>query len=505
MMNTNNSSIKKIVIAGGGTAGWMTAALFSRVLGTKCQIHLIESEEIGSIGVGEATIPHIRAYNELLGIDENDFLKHCQGSFKLGIEFVNWGRIGDRYTHGFGVVGSPLSGVPFYHYWLRQRATGGVSELDNYSLNSRAQRAAKYLNSQPQMQSSPLADIRSAYHFDARLYAGYLRKYAQARGVTRTEGKIRSVQLHNETGHISALVMDSGAQVEGEFFVDCTGIRALLIGGALECGYEDWRHWLPCDRALAVPCESVEPLIPATRSTAHSAGWQWRIPLQNRIGNGHVYSSRFISDEDAASVLMNSLDGNPLDEPRLIQYITGRRTTFWKKNCVAVGLSSGFLEPLESTSIHLIQTALMRILANFPNSTFAQADIDYYNRETRLEYEGIRDFIIAHYYVTERDDSPFWNYCRTMQIPDTLAQRLQTFRSNGRIARELFVPLFGESSWVQILLGQRLIPEGWHAMAGFISEAELCAYIRDIESVTHRCVDVMPTHAEFIARHCAAK
>jgi tryptophan halogenase len=496
--------VRDVVIAGGGTAGWMAAALFSRVLGNNCRIHLVESDEIGIVGVGEATIPHIRVYNELLGIDENDFLKHCQGSFKLGIEFVNWGRMGDRYTHGFGPVGSPLSGVAFHHYWLRQRAAGSVADLDAFSLNCSAPRAAKYLNSQPQMQGSPLSDLPSAYHFDARLYAAYLRKYAEARGVKRTEGKIGLVDLHPQSGHIRALVMESGERIEGDFFIDCTGIRAMLIEGALESGYEDWRHWLPCDRALAVPCESVEPLIPLTRSTAHSAGWQWRIPLQNRIGNGHVYSSPYISDDEAASVLMNKLDGKPLAEPRLIKYTTGRRKTFWKKNCVAVGLSSGFLEPLESTSIHLIQTAVMRILSNFPSLGFAQADIDHYNRETRLEYEGIRDFIITHYHVTERSDSPFWNYCRTMEIPDSLAQRLTLFRSNGRISRELFIQLFAESSWVQILLGQRFIPEGWHALAGLIPAEELSAFIQNIEMVTQRCVAAMPTHADYIKTHCAA-
>jgi tryptophan halogenase len=298
--------------------------------------------------------------------------------------------------------------------------------------------------------------------------------------------------------------MESGERIEGDFFVDCTGIRAMLIEGALESGYEDWRHWLPCDRALAVPCESVEPLLPLTRSMAHSAGWQWRIPLQNRIGNGHVYSSPYISDDEAASVLMNNLDGKPLAEPRLIKYTTGRRQTFWKKNCVAVGLSSGFLEPLESTSIHLIQTAVMRILSNFPSLGFAQADIDHYNRETRLEYEGIRDFIITHYHITERNDSPFWNYCRTMEIPDSLAQRLELFRSNGRISRELFIQLFAESSWVQILLGQRCIPQGWQALAGLIPAEELSAFIDNIETVTQRCVAAMPTHADYIKTHCAA-
>ena len=314
--------VREVVIAGGGTAGWMAAALFSRVLGNNCRIRLVESDEIGIVGVGEATIPHIRVYNELLGINEYDFLKHCQGTYKLGIEFVNWGGVGDRYIHGFGPVGSPLSGVSFHHYWLRKRAAGNVAPLDAYSLNCSAGRAAKYLDAQPQMRGSPLADVPSAYHFDARLYAAYLRQYAEHRGVQRIEGKIASVDLHPESGHIRSLVMESGDNIEGEFFVDCTGIRALLIEGALKSGYEDWRHWLPCDRALAVPCQSVQPLIPLTRSTAHTAGWQWRIPLQHRIGNGHVYSSSYISDDEASSVLMKNLDGKPLAEVKLL--VVGR-------------------------------------------------------------------------------------------------------------------------------------------------------------------------------------
>lgn len=496
--------VREVVIAGGGTAGWMAAALFSRVLGNNCRIRLVESDEIGIVGVGEATIPHIRVYNELLGINEYDFLKHCQGTYKLGIEFVNWGGVGDRYIHGFGPVGSPLSGVSFHHYWLRKRAAGNVAPLDAYSLNCSAGRAAKYLDAQPQMRGSPLADVPSAYHFDARLYAAYLRQYAEHRGVQRIEGKIASVDLHPESGHIRSLVMESGDNIEGEFFVDCTGIRALLIEGALKSGYEDWRHWLPCDRALAVPCQSVQPLIPLTRSTAHTAGWQWRIPLQHRIGNGHVYSSSYISDDEASSVLMKNLDGKPLAEPRLIKFITGRRRTFWKKNCVAVGLSSGFLEPLESTSIHLIQTAVMRILSSFPNLDFAQPEIDRYNRETQLEYEGVRDFIIAHYHITERSDSPFWNYCRSMTVPDSLDQLLKVFRSSGHVTRELFIQLFAESSWVQVLLGQRFIPKGWHALAGLIPDDQLNALIRDVEAVTQRCVAAMPTHSEYIAQHCAA-
>ncbi|MBK7615959.1 MAG: tryptophan 7-halogenase [Burkholderiales bacterium] len=498
-----NKPLKNIVVVGGGSAGWMTATALSKVLQSQYQIRVVESDEIGIIGVGEATIPAIRTFNELLQLDEDEFLRVTQGTFKLGIEFVNWGAVGDRYMHGFGTIGQPIDGIGFHHYWLRRYLTGQASELDMLSINSMAPRQAKFMRARTDMPGSPLSEIANAFHFDASLYARYLRGLAEKAGVQRTEGIIVKVNLREGDGHIQSLQMANGDVVEGDFFIDCSGIRALLIEQTLKVGYDDWSHWLPCDRAIAVPCASVQPLLPMTRSTAHSAGWQWRIPLQHRIGNGHVYSSSFMSEDEATSILLNNLDGEQLAAPRVVKFLTGRRRQFWKRNCVAVGLSSGFMEPLESTSLHLIQSAIVRMLAFFPWAGFDQADVDEYNRQTALEYEQIRDFLILHYKATARTDSPFWNHCRTMDIPDNLRRKMALFRANGRVFRDNN-ELFGEASWLQVMVGQRVLPQGYHPMADLRSEAELDAILGDVKRVVAKCVDVMPTHAEFIASHCAA-
>ncbi len=494
---------RRIVIVGGGTAGWMSAAALSALLGTAYRIHLVESDEIGIIGVGEATIPHIRTFNSALKIDEDDFIRATQGSFKLGIEFVNWGRVGDRYIHGFGKLGQDFDGTPFHHHWLRRRAEGRPSDLARCSINTAAPLQAKFMRPRPDMAGSPLADIAYAYHFDASLYARFLRSYAEQRGVQRTEGKIGRVHQREGDGFITAVELENGTRIEGDFFIDCSGIRGLLIEQTLKAGYEDWRHWLPCDRAIAVPCASAGPLLPITRSTAHGAGWQWRIPLQHRTGNGHVFSSRFISEDEATAVLLANLDGERLAEPRTVRYVTGRRKTFWDRNCVAVGLSSGFLEPLESTSIHLIQTAIARIVQMFPHAGFDAADIAEYNRQTQFEYERIRDFIMLHYHATERDDTPFWQYCRSMDIPATLRHKLELFRANGRFVRE-GEELFTEQSWVQVMIGQRVNPRGHHPLAELRPAAEVDRFLDNVEGVIGKCVNVMPTQAEFIAAHCAA-
>jgi len=498
-----NKPLKNIVVVGGGSAGWMTAAALSKVLQTQYQIRVVESDEIGIIGVGEATIPMIKTFNQMLGLDEDEFLRITQGTFKLGIEFVNWGAVGDRYMHGFGDIGRPIDGIGFHHYWLSRYLKGKAAELDAMSINSMAPRQAKFMRARTDMPGSPLAEIANAFHFDASLYARYLRGLAEKAGVQRTEGIIVKVNQREADGHIQSLLMANGDVVEGDFFIDCSGIRALLIEQTLKVGYDDWSHWLPCDRAIAVPCASVQPLLPLTRSTAHSAGWQWRIPLQHRIGNGHVYSSTFMSEDEATSVLLRNLDGEQLAEPRLVKFLTGRRRQFWKRNCVAVGLSSGFMEPLESTSLHLIQSAIVRLLAFFPWAGFDQADVDDYNRQTALEYEQIRDFLILHYKATERTDSAFWNHCRTMDIPDNLRRKMELFRSNGRVFRDNN-ELFGEPSWLQVMMGQRLRPRGYHPMADLRTEAEVDAILGDVARVVAKCVDVMPTHAEFIATHCAA-
>jgi tryptophan halogenase len=353
------------------------------------------------------------------------------------------------------------------------------------------------------MAESPLGQIAHAFHFDAGLYAQYLRRLAEAKGVVRTEGRIVDVKLRSDDGFIESLVLASGEQIDGDFFVDCSGIRALLLGGALKEPYEDWSHWLPCNRAIAVPCESVEPLLPYTRATAHSAGWQWRIPLQHRIGNGHVFSSPFMSEDEATAILLNNLDGKPLAEPRCIPFVPGRRRRTWVKNCVAVGLSSGFFEPIESTNIHLIHTAVHRIITLFPTGRWDAADIEEYNRQTQFEYERIRDFIVLHYKATSRTDSPFWNHCRSLAIPDTLQHKIDLFRSSGRVFREN-AELFGEPSWIQVMLGQGIMPRAYHPFADTLTDDEVAKYLGDLKKVIAKCVDIMPTHAQFVAHHCTA-
>lgn len=498
-----DNNLKNIVIVGGGTAGWMCAAAFAKLLGNKYAITLVESDEIATVGVGEATVPMIRLFNNLLGIDEDQFMRETQGTFKLGIEFVNWGKIGDTYMHGFGIFGQDLWTVNFYQYWLKMYQLGKAPDIAEYSINRVAARQNKFMRATSEMANSPLADIAHAFHFDAGLYAQFLRKYSVALGVTRIEGKILDTLIRPEDGHIDAVLLEDGTKIQGDLFIDCSGFRGLLIEGALKTGYEDWTHWLPCDRALAVPCTSVAELTPYTRATAHSAGWQWRIPLQSRIGNGHVYSSKFMSQDEATAILMNNLDGKALAEPRQLQFVTGKRKKFWNKNCVAIGLASGFLEPLESTSIHLIQSAISRLIAFFPDQGFSQADTDEFNRQADFEFERIRDFIILHYKATERNDSPFWDYCRSMEIPESLREKIDLYRSRGRIFREGF-DFFAEPSWLQVLHGQGVQPKSYNPLVDLLSEKEIAEYLAEIQGVIQKCVGVMPNHAEFVAANCKA-
>ncbi len=495
--------IEDIVIVGGGTAGWMTAAAFSKLLNKSYRIRLVESEEIATIGVGEATIPTIKVFNSMLELDENEFLRRTQGTFKLGIEFVNWGQIGDSYIHGFGRIGQDFGAAACHHYWLKMQQQGATASLGNYSINTVAPKHGKYMNSVAEMANSPLGDIINAFHFDAGLYAKYLREYSEARGVVRTEGKIVKTHLREADGYIESVELASGEKIGGDFFIDCTGTRALLIGQAMGVPYESWSHWLPCDRAIAVQCESVSPLTPYTRATAHRAGWQWRIPLQHRIGNGIVYSSRHMSQDEATQHLLSNLDGKPLTEPKFIPFVPGRRRDVWRKNCVAVGLSSGFFEPIESTNIHLIQSAIGRVIALFPNSGFHKADIDEYNRQIKFEYERIRDFVVLHYKATQRNDSAFWNHCRQMEIPETLQQKIDLYSSNGRFFRE-GAELFVELSWVQVMNGQGIRPQGYHPLVDLHSEDEIRNFLGNVETVIQKCVAVMPTHEAYIAEHCAA-
>lgn len=495
--------VRDIVIVGGGTAGWMTAAALAKVLGEHGRIRLIESDEIGIVGVGEATIPHIGEFNRALEIDEDEFMRATQATFKLGVEFVDWGAIGERYIHGFGFVGQATQALPFHHFWLRLAQLGKAGPLEDYSINTAAPRRAKFMRARKDMAGSPVADIAHAFHFDAGLYARFLRAFAERRGVRRTEGRIVQVVQREPDGFIEAVVMESGERIAGDFFIDCSGMRGLLIEQTLKAGFDDWSHWLPVDRALAVPCESVGPLLPLTRSTAHPAGWQWRIPLQHRTGNGHIYCSAFMEQDRATDILLANLDGRPLADPRPLKFKTGRRKTFWDRNCVAVGLSSGFLEPLESTSIHLIHTAISRIISFFPHTGFDAADIAEYNALTHWEYERIRDFLVLHYKATRRDDSPFWDHCRTMAVPESLQRKMDLFRSNGRVFRD-GLELFAEASWLQVMVGQGIRPRRYHPFADQRSEAEVAEYVRHVAQVIAKCVDAMPTQAEFIAAHCAS-
>jgi tryptophan 7-halogenase len=499
-----NQGIKNIVIVGGGTAGWMAAAALSKLLMQRINITLIESEEIGTVGVGEATIPQIRLFNAALGIDEDDFVRQTQGSFKLGIEFVDWLRPGHSYIHSFGPVGGrDLGTVQFYQYWLKLRQLGLAEPLDTYTFNTVAARQGKFMRS-TNLPDSPLSNIHYAFHFDAGLYARYLRKLAESRGVQRVEGKVLDVALHPESGFIASVTLESQQQIAGDLFIDCSGFRGLLIEQAMRTGYEEWTHYLPCNRALAVPCVSAQRLTPYTRSTARAAGWQWRIPLQHRIGNGYVYSADFISDAQAQETLLSHLDGAPLAEPRALKFVTGMRRKFWNKNCVAIGLASGFLEPLESTSIHFIQSSLSKLMQFFPDHSFSAVDIAEYNRQVQFEFVRSRDFLVLHYKATERDDSDFWRQCRAMAIPDTLAHKLELFREHGRFTRE-GEELFAEASWIQVLLGQNVMPKRYHPLVDVEAQPAIQQMLSGVKGVLQRSADAMPTHEQFIQQHCAAK
>jgi tryptophan halogenase len=502
----NDNRIRDIVIVGGGTAGWMTGAALAKTLGPGYTIRLVESEEIGIVGVGEATVPHLSFFNKLLEIDEAEFVRQTQGTFKLGIQFRDWGRIGDSYIHGFGtMIGVDFGMLPFHQYWIKAFKAGKAEEIGAYTLNTVAAPLGKFMTSAIDAPpNTPLANIAHAYHFDAGLYAQYLRRYAEARGVRRTEGKIQQAMLKADNGFVEAVMLESGERIAGDLFIDCSGFRGLLIEQALHTGYEDWTHWLPCDRAMAVPCEKVGPPTPYTRSTARSAGWQWRIPLQHRTGNGYVYSSKYLSDDEAAATLLKNLDGRALADPRPLRFTTGVRKKFWNKNVVAIGLASGFMEPLESTSIYMIQSGIARLGLLFPDRDFSPALIDRYNAQATWESERIRDFLILHYHATERNDSPFWDYCRTMQIPDTLRGYIDLFRDSGRFFRN-GDEMFGLVSWVEVMLGQRIMPQAYHPAVDQLPEADLYKYVDHVRNVISGCVDLMPPHQAFIDRHCAAE
>jgi tryptophan halogenase len=489
-----DNRIRQVVIVGGGTAGWMAAAALVKALGPLVSIRLVESDEIGTVGVGEATIPQIKLFNGLLGLDEDDFIRQTQGTFKLGIEFVGWTRPGQAYIHAFGGLGRDLGMVNFHQYWLKHRQGGGTSDLWDYSLNGAAAKANRF-DRQP--------GLAYAFQFDATLYARYLRAYAERLGVVRTEGKILGATLREPDGFVESVTLERGEVVAGDLFIDCSGFRGVLIEQALKTGYDDWSHLLPCDRAVAVPTANVGPLRPYTQAIARPAGWQWRIPLQHRTGNGHVFCSRHVSEDEATATLMANLEGEPLAEPRLLKFVTGRRKAFWNRNVVALGLASGFMEPLESTSIHLIQSGLSRLLNLFPDKGFAQADIDEYNRQAGLEVERIRDFLVLHYWANQRPE-PFWTACREMTIPSELARKVEIFRAHGRLFREP-EDLFFETSWLQVLLGQGIAPRGCHPMTDLVSGPRLEGFLADLRKITADAADALPDHADFIRQQCATR
>ena len=503
----NPNAIKDVVIAGGGTAGWMTAAALAKAFGEEgVNITLVESDEIGIIGVGEATIPAIHYFNNTLGIDQAEFMRACRATFKLGIEFVGWGSEDARYVHPFTGYGRDLNNVFFHELWLRfarlKADQGQNLSIDDYNLCCVAARKGVFTHPVAGARL-PVGPLNYAFHFDASLYARFLRAYSEPRGVVRVEGKIGQVRQNAETGFIEALVMEDGREVAGDLFIDCTGQRGLLIEQTLKSGYEDWRHWLPCDRAVAVPSASVEPAVPYTRSTADAAGWRWRIPLQHRVGNGYVYSGSFLGDDAAEQRLLASLDGPALAAPRRIPFCPGRRKSFWIKNCVAVGLASGFMEPLESTSIHLIQTSVLKILAFFPDKSFEPADIATFNRHTQAEYERLRDFLILHYKVTRRDDTPFWRYCRDMEVPDSITEIIELFEARGRLMISAD-HLFTAPSWLSVMLGQGLQPRGYDPLADTIPEANLKDHMASVRNYIDQITTTMPKHEGYVSTFCKA-
>jgi tryptophan halogenase len=469
-------------------------------MGQTITIRLIESEQIGTVGVGEATIPQIQRLNGVLGIDERDFIRATHGSYKLGIEFNNWGRRGDSYLHTFGDAGINLQGQFFHHYWRRfaDRHTG--SSLWDYSLHHRAAYAHKF-GQVDRVGKTSMTGLAYAYHFDATAYALFLRRLSEPRGVVRTEGKVIDVTLDAESGHVASVTLESGDAIAGDLFIDCTGFRGLLIGGALDVPWQDWSHWLPANRAVTVPCERTDPLLPYTKATAHGAGWQWRIPLQHRTGNGHVFSSEFMSEDEATQVLLDHLDAPATADPRTLTFKTGRRDRLWHKNVVSLGLASGFLEPLESTSIHIIQSNVSRLIELFPDMGFSDANIAEYNRLVTQEYDLIRDFLILHYCRTDRDDTAFWRHCANMDVPDSLTHKMNLFRATGHLFRDPD-DLFRESSWVQVMLGQGIRPENWHRRVDQISDAQLDQFMADVSAIIAKTVDPLPNHATFIQALC---
>lgn len=495
--------IRSIIILGGGSAGWMAAAALSHALrNTSSRIYVIASPEIGTVGVGESTTRAIRAFHNWLGIDSDDFVRKTCATFKLGIDFQNWTRLGHSYFHPFGYYGAEIGEAPFHHYWLKLRQLGDETALSNYSVTCTAAKLGRFIRPGDD-RNLVRHGMDHAFHVDAGLYARYLRDYAEARGVVCLERTVLDVKLRSEDGFIQSLMLDGGEEIEGDLFIDCSGFRGLLIEGALKTGYEDWTRWLPCDRAVAIPCESGGELTPFTRSTAREAGWQWRIPLQNRIGNGYVFCSAFLGEDEAAAMLMRNLDGKALAEPRFLRFTTGRRKSFWNKNVVALGLSSGFMEPLEATSLHLIMSGVLRLLRVFPDRDFDAAETADYNRGLIAEFEQIRDFLTLHYHTTARSDAPLWNHCRSMDIPDSLRDRIEPFRREGWISPD--PEHFGDTSWLTVMTGHDIWPESYDPLADKLTVEEARDSLKRIRTLIRQTAEAMPTHRQYIAQNCRAE
>ncbi|PTS83198.1 MULTISPECIES: tryptophan halogenase family protein [unclassified Caulobacter] len=488
---------QRIVVAGGGTAGWMTAAALARTLGDAIDLTLVESDAIGTIGVGESTIPPIVLFNRLLGIGEADFMRATQATFKLGIKFENWKDVGESYFHSFGTTGKDHWSAGFQHFWMHGLTKGHVHSYDDYCLELKAALEGKFAH-------LPDERMNYAYQLDSTLYAAFLRKMAEGEGATRIEGKIARVELDGTTGNIAALCLDGDRRVEGDLFIDCTGFRALLIEGALHAGYDDWSHYLPCDSAIAVQTASVRPPVPYTRAIAHDAGWQWRIPLQHRQGNGIVYCSRYLDKDAALDRLLGSVEGEVLTKPNVIGFTTGARRKQWHRNCIAVGLSGGFMEPLESTSIHLIQRAILRIIRMLPNGKVSERDIAEFNEQQFADMYQIRDFLVLHYKVTERRDSPFWRHCAALPIPESLEQKIELFRETGRVFRRN-EELFAENSWVQVMMGQGIMPETYHPVATKLPPEELEGFLAAQREAVANTVARLPDQQSYLAYYCSAK
>ena len=496
MMKMMNKPIRRIVIAGGGTAGWMVAAGLSKCMGRQFEIRLVESEEIGTVGVGEATIPTLHFMHEILDLDENEFIRATQATFKLGISFENWRNVGEHYFHSFGKTGKPHWTAGFLNFWLEGKKRGLASDYGDYCLELRAGLDNRFAR-------LPDNGINYAYHFDATLYGQFLRRFSEDLGVQRIEGKIGKVHTDEQSGYITGLTLQSGELIEGDLFIDCTGMRSLLLGETLGVKYESWAHWLPCDSAVAAQTTLVGEAVPYTRSIAHPWGWQWRIGLQHRVGNGLVYSSKYLSDEDAKAALVANVQGELIRPPRVIKFTPGQREVVWEKNCIAIGLSSGFLEPLESTSIHLIQKGMTRLVQLFPSEGICQSDIDEYNQQSREAIENVRDFVILHYHVQNRDDSQFWRDCREMEVPEHLRHRIQQFRDSARVvigADELFA----ENSWVQVMLGQGIVPKSHHPITRQMDDRNLADFLSEIRKDVARTLMKLPKHQAHIDQTCKA-